>query len=313
MTFNYADVVLPKTYADDEYSHALFAHMREHAPVARIDVETHRPFWAITKHADVIAIARLHDQFLNAPRPILIEKAEEERRQDAPVQSRVLIGVDGEDHKALRDLTKDWFLPASLKRFDAEIRELAVETVDHMLSLGEEIDFVRDVAIWYPLRVIMKILGTPEEKDQMMLTLTQQMFGASDPDIRREFSDAERMELFAEFYQYCMQVTADRREVPGDDLASVITNGKINGETISDMDLMGYFLIVASAGHDTTSSSTAGAIHALMKKCSMRRSSSAPIAARIATSLSGTAPTTASAICWPKPRCASSTRSCSVA
>ena len=261
---SYGDLVKPATYANDEYAQQLFSHMRNNQPVAWIDEPTHRPFWAITKHADIIAISRANDKFINAPRPVLIEKEEEDRRADAPVQSRVLIGVDGEDHKALRDLTKDWFLPESLKRFDAQIRELATETVDHMLSLGEEIDFVKDVAVWYPLRVIMKILGAPEEKNEMMLTLTQQMFGSSDPDIRREFSDEERMALFGEFYQYCMQVTAERRNHPEEDLASVIANGSIHGEPITDMDLMGYFLIVASAGHDTTSSSTAGAIHALM-------------------------------------------------
>ena len=267
VTLEYSDLVNPKTYASDDLLHPLLTKMRRDDPVVWIETPDHAPFWAITKHADIIEISRANDQFLNAPRVVLAtrERDAEIAERQAQQPTRTLVELDGEEHIDLRDIAKDWFLPQSLNRFQSEVRTIAKETVDHMLSLGEECDFVTDVAVWYPLRVIMHILGIPVDKDQMMLTLTQQMFGAQDPDIAKQMTEEERMQMFMDFYGYCMTIVAERREVPEQDLASVLANGKLNGERLSDMDILGYFLITASAGHDTTSSSTAGAILALLE------------------------------------------------
>jgi cytochrome P450 len=63
-----------------------------------------------------------------------------------------------------------------------DIRALAKQAVDHFAALPGKCDFVKDVAMHYPLRVVMKILGVPEEDFGRMLRLTQELFGASDPD-----------------------------------------------------------------------------------------------------------------------------------
>ena len=264
---NYTDLVNPKTYADEGALHGLLTTMRRDNPVALVDAPDHDPFWAITKHADIIEISRADDQFLNAPGQVLTSKesdAERDKRQ-AQQPARTIIELDGDEHTELRGVAKDWFLPQSLNQFESEVRTIAKKTVDHMLSLGEEFDFVTDVAVWYPLRVIMHILGIPGDKDQMMLTLTQQMFGADDPDIATQMTEEERMQMYMDFYGYCMSIVAERRNLPQGDLASVFANADLKGEPLSDMDILGYFLITASAGHDTTSSSTAGAIHALLE------------------------------------------------
>ena len=264
---NYTDLVNPKTYANETHLHELLTTMRREYPVVLIETPTHEPFWAITKHADIIEISRAGEQFLNAPRVVLGSKERDaERRERQAMQPiRTLVELDGAEHTDLRGIAKDWFLPQSLNKFESEVRVIAQETVDEMLSLGEEFDFVTDVAVWYPLRVIMHILGIPKDRDEMMLTLTQQMFGADDPDIATQMTDEQRMQMFADFYGYCMSIVAERRNTTQNDLASVLANGKLGGEPLSDMDLLGYFLITASAGHDTTSSSTAGAIHALLE------------------------------------------------
>lgn len=264
---DYTDLVKPTTYADEDKLHELLTTMRREDPVAWIEAPTHDPFWAITKHADIIDISRADEQFLNAPRVVLQTREREAERQAQQAQqaTRTLVELNGEEHRDLRGIAKDWFLPQSLNKFEGEVRTIAKETVNHMLSLGSEFDFVTDVAVWYPLRVIMHILGIPVDKDEMMLKLTQQMFGSEDPDIATQVTDEQRMQMFMEFYGYCMGIVAERRNVPEGDLASVIANGEINGEPLSDMDILGYFLITASAGHDTTSSSTAGAILALLE------------------------------------------------
>ena len=264
---DYTDLVKPATYADEDALHSLLTTMRRDDPVALVDAPDHEPFWAITKHADIIEISRANDQFLNTPRLVVASKERDAERAERQARQpvRTIVELDGEEHSNLRGIAKDWFLPQSLNQFEAEVRTIAKETVDHMLSLGEEFDFVTDVAVWYPLRVIMHILGIPVDKDQMMLTMTQQMFGPDDPDIAKQMTDEERMQLFMDFYGYCMSIVGERRNAPMHDLASVLANGAIDGEPLSDMDILGYFLIIASAGHDTTSSSTAGAIHALLE------------------------------------------------
>ncbi|MYE86157.1 MAG: cytochrome P450 [Gammaproteobacteria bacterium] len=260
-----AEIVRPELYANEERLHALLGHMRQHEPVAWIETETHRPFFAVTRHADILEVARRSDVFANAPRPILSSREQELESRSRQAHVRTLIAVDGAEHKDLRALTKDWFMPQSLNRFEARIREIAIDSVETALERGPEIDFVADVAIHYPLRVIMEILGVPSDQEEMMLKITQVVFGASDPDIALNLTSEQRMGVFMQFVSYCEQVTAARREAPRDDLASVIANAELEGSPLTSVDLMGYFLIVATAGHDTTSSSTAGALHALLE------------------------------------------------
>ena len=263
---DYNDLVKPATFADDAYFHELASHMRHNNPVAWVDADTHRPFWVASKHADIIEIAKQNESFLNAPRPILQKREIDEQRETAGAPIRSLIDMDEPDHKMFRGLTRDWFMPTHLKTVEAKVRQLAKAAVDDMLTKGEEFDFVTDVAVWYPLRVIMMILGVPEEDLPKMLKLTQELFGADDPDMQRKVeSEEERINTLMEFYAYFQQLTADRRANPGDDVASVIANAKINGELIGDLEAMSYYLIVATAGHDTTSSSTAGGILALLQ------------------------------------------------
>ena len=263
---DYRDLVKPATFADDNYFHQIAMHMRENDPLPYLETETHRPFWVCTKHADVIEVERQNQLFLNTQNSVLISKEIEAQRAAAGPGLRTLINMDEPDHKQFRDLTKDWFMPANLKAVEARVQDLAKAAVDRMFELGDELDFVQDVAIWYPLRVIMMILGVPEEDEARMLKLTQELFGADDPDMQRgESTQEEREAVLMDFFQYFSKMTADRRANPGDDVATVIANAEINGAQIGDLEAISYYVIVATAGHDTTSSSTAGGLHALLQ------------------------------------------------
>ena len=265
---NYSDLVKPTTVADDDYFQALTAHMRKNDPLPYIESDTHKPFWVATKHADIIEIERQNEKFLNTQNSVLMRREVEEQAVagGGGPALRTLINMDEPDHRKFRDLTRDWFLPANLQPVESRVKQLAAQAIDNMLELGEEIDFVNDVAVWYPLRVIMMILGVPEEDLPLMLRLTQELFGADDPDMRREVAtEEERMQTIIEFYTYFNTLTQDRRKHPGDDVASVIANAQIDGQQIGDLEAMSYYVIVATAGHDTTSSSTAGGLLALME------------------------------------------------
>lgn len=162
-------------------------------------------------------------------------------------------------------------MPANLKTIEANIRTIAKASVDKMLAMGNECDFARDVASMYPLHVVMELLGVPESDEPLMLKLTQELFGGQDPDLNRtravqmSAEDAAKImaQTVADFNAYFEAMAQDRRANPRQDLATIIATGMIDGAPIPDYESAGYYTIVATAGHDTTSASTAGAMWAL--------------------------------------------------
>jgi cytochrome P450 len=261
----YAAMVSPKTYADPAAFNALTAAFRASDPLPWIESETHKSFYIATKHADIVEISRQPQLFKNTQWSVLQSKEIEARQMEQGGALRTLIHMDEPDHGKFRALTKDWFMPENLKKVESAVRAIADRTVDDMLAKGPELDFVNEVAVWYPLRVIMSILGVPEADEPLMLKLTQELFGADDPDLKREIaSDEDRMQTLIDFFNYFNALTASRRATPTDDVASVIANAEVDGAPIGELEAMSYYIIIATAGHDTTSSSTAGGLHALM-------------------------------------------------
>jgi cytochrome P450 len=251
----------PAAYRDPARWHAVAARLRRENPVARVEVEGFDPFWAVTRHADLLAIERQPELFPNTSNAVLAPRA---RRPAGVVPVKTLIQMDGEEHRAYRNLTNDWFKPAALRKtLEPKIAQLARHYVDRMAELGEGCDFAMDVARFYPLRVIMSVLGVPEPDEPFMLSLTQRLFGADDPDFGGAGDSNAQMSALMEMVQYFQRMTAERRAHPGDDLASVIANGAIGGEPLPDLQTVGYYVIVATAGHDTTSSTLAGGVAAL--------------------------------------------------
>ena len=233
-----------------------------------MDVPPYAPFWAITKHADVMDIERDNELFTNDPRPFL-EVAEFDEKQraerEAGVGLRTLIHTDDPHHRDLRKIGADWFKPSALKALKVRCDELAKIWVDKMAEKGPELDFAQDIAVNYPLYVILTLLGMPESDFAFMLKLTQELFGQNDEEMQRDANPDAFMAVIMDMFAYFTALTASRREHPTDDLASAIANATINGEPMSDMDTLSYYAIVASAGHDTTSAGIAGGLLALIQ------------------------------------------------
>lgn len=206
-------------------------------------------------------IERNADTFTNDPLPSLTRKS---AMEVSTAQVKTLVQMDGEEHKAHRGIVNDWFKPANVKQLEVRIDALAKQSVDKMAAMGGRCDFVNDIALHFPLQVILAILGLPEEDYAHMLKLTQELFGAEDPDIARMGEDASVMSVVVDFVNYFTGVASDRRVHGTDDLASAIANARINGEPLSDMETLGHFLIVATAGHDTTSNAIGGGLLALL-------------------------------------------------
>jgi AcrR family transcriptional regulator len=113
------------------------------------------------------------------------------------------------------------------------------------------------------LHVILSILGLPEADFPRMLQLTRELFGGDDDELNRSRDTEEQMAVLLDFFDYFVALTADRRANPTDDLASVVANATIDGQVLNDFDAASYYVIIATAGHDTTSSSIAGGLEAL--------------------------------------------------
>ncbi|MFL6083242.1 MAG: cytochrome P450 [Mycobacterium sp.] len=253
----------PLAYADEARLHAALSHLRAHAPVSRVEVPSYRPFWAITKHADIMVIERDNTLFTNSPRPVLMTQEADE--QQAAVGINTLIHMDDPQHRVVRAIGADWFRPKAMRSLKVRVDELATRFVDNMLESGDECDFVQEVAVNYPLYVIMSMLGLPEEDFPRMLKYTQEMFGNDDAELQRGTTKEEQMGALLEMFAYFTAVTASRRENPTEDLASAIANATIDGAPLSDIETVSYYAIVAAAGHDTTSAVISGGLHALIE------------------------------------------------
>jgi cytochrome P450 len=266
-------VVTPKAYAEDAPLHEAFRWLRANQPLGMAHLEGIFPFWIVCKHADILEVSRQNDLFHSGDMAATFTSIEGDQTVrkmtgGSPHLVRTLVQMDAPDHPKYRVLTQSWFLPQNIRHLEARIRQIAREHVDRMASLGGECDFVQDVALPYPLRVIMEILGVPPADEPRMLKLTQELFGAGDPELNRSRSNNPEQDgglgdlqaVIADFFMYFKKITDERKAHPGSDLASVIANGQIDGAPINDFEALCYYVIVATAGHDTTSSSTAGAI-----------------------------------------------------
>lgn len=259
----------PTAYADEDRLHRALAYLRAHDPVARVEAPAYRPFHAITKHDDVMAVERANELFTNSPRPVLMRAEQDELQEQA--QIRTLIHMDDPEHRLMRAVAADWFTPKALREMKVRVDELARIHVDRLRDTGGECDFVQEIAVNYPLYVIMSLLGLPQGDFPRMLELTQELVGSEDAEMQRSASPEEQMAGLLDMFAYFTALTASRRETPTSDLASTIANAKIDGELLGDIDIVSYYAIIATAGHDTTSSTISGGMRALIDHPDQRR------------------------------------------
>ncbi|MDR7275030.1 cytochrome P450 [Catenuloplanes atrovinosus] len=252
----------PRAYADPERFLAACAFLRREAPVVRVEHEDFRPFWALTRHADIVRVLRDPGRFLSEPRITLAPKAYEAVSKRRSVS---IIQMDGPEHDVHRRIVADWFTPRAMRRLEQDVTALARRAVDRMAGLGGECDFVADVARAYPLQVILSMLGFPERDYDALLRLTQQSLGVLDEDLRRSADPADQAAVVADLVGYLTDAARERRARPTGDLASAIANARVDGRPLDLPDVAAYYMLLVTAGHDTTTSCIAGGVQALAR------------------------------------------------
>jgi cytochrome P450 len=237
------NVILPRSYTDENaYSFPALKWLRQNNPFGIAHVDGYEPLWLATKHADIIDIELNPEVFASGlDEPGINDKASSDFLKFMRGDNRTLdtlAYMDAPDHAKVKAVTNEWFMPASIRKREEMIRALAKQSVERVLSFDGEVDFVKDFALHYPLRVIMTLLGVPPEDEPLMLRLTQEMFGAADPEDQQKEGFAADPEAQAKmwrasiqgFYDYFDVLSEDRRKNPRDDLVSLVANAKIDGE-----------------------------------------------------------------------------------
>lgn len=265
-----APIFAPSTFGSREKIQDIFKVLRRDYPLSIAEVPGYDPHWIVTKYEDIREITRQDELFLSAERSkTLASQYAEQMMRDytggLPHIFRTLVHMDEPEHADYRAVTAPHFMPQALKAYEPKVRQMAKRYADKLAEMAPACDFAWDLAFYYPLEVVMTVLGIPEEDHAKMLRLTQWLFTYADPDLKRPGSDptdpGEIIKtwdiVYAEFKDYYDKVIADRRACPRNDIASVIANGTVRGCPMEDRAAISYFAIASSAGHDTTSATTA--------------------------------------------------------
>lgn len=265
-----APIFNPASFSHRDKIDGIFTTLRQDNPLACVEVPGYDPHWMVTKYADVKEITRQDALFHSGDRPkILHSQAGEALARSftggSPNLFQSLVQLDPPEHTAYRNVLQGEFMPGGIAKMKENVAKTAQEFVDQMACLAPACDFADDVAMNYPLQVVLDIVGVPREHHPQMLQLTQWLFSYADPDLKRPGSDITDPEeiiktwnvVFTQFHEFFMPLVEARRANPKEDIATLIANAKINGESMEERKMISYFGILATAGHDTTSATTA--------------------------------------------------------
>ncbi len=260
------DIIGLDTFAANGYPHEDWAYLRKNDPVHWWDRDVKLPFWAITKHADIIAISKQPKKNLNEPRLAVFPAYEPPAPEERSV--RQLLVMDPPEHGVYRRLASKHFTPRAVQRLVSQVEVISREVIDELaaVAMEGETDFVQSIAAKLPLAVLADMLGVPRSDWKLMFEWTNALVGAEDPeyaqreDAQDGFGDAQT-QLFTYFYE----MAEARRGNPSEDIVSILANAEIDGEPIKPLELLSYCLLLVVAGNETTRNATSGGFVAFLE------------------------------------------------
>ncbi len=267
ITLDNLDIIDPDLFVQRGYPHDEWTVLRREAPVYWYERPLVQPFWAITKHADILEVSRQPELFnaLPAERQLLfiVKDDPAQERPEEPI-TRQLLNMNPPEHGAYRAVVNRGFTPRSIEQLRAQIEDVTAQVLDGAVG-DTEGDFVTAIAAKLPLAVISEMFGIPRSDWDLMFRLSNELIGPGDPEYNKNASIRETIERAQrEFFQYFGQLIEERRKVPRDDLATELTNGRVDGQPLPTFELLSYFALLIIAGNETTRNATSGGLHALI-------------------------------------------------
>ena len=229
--------------------HPAFTWMREHAPVYW---DAGGEVWGVALHDDVLEVSRHPDLFCSG----------QSSRPDAPAIPS-MINLDDPAHRRRRGLVSRGFTPRRVGNHEAKIRQICRELIDAIAPKGR-CDFVAEVAAPLPMILIGDLLGVEPEDRLMLQRWSDELIAGTSRTATPEATQAAAR-AFGEYAEYNRRVVADRRARPRDDLMSVLVQAVIDGEKLSDDDLLQEGLLILVGGNETTRHVLTGGCEALCR------------------------------------------------
>jgi cytochrome P450 len=249
---------------EDGPPHEIFREFRGRCPVHRTDRISEYPeedgFWSLTK-ADHIRTVSLDHETYSSERGGVTGLT---HAVPLELQQSMFIGMDPPKHDRLKMLFQRGFTPKRIAEHEDEIRAIAQNVLDGVAPKGE-CELVNDVAQPVVSRVIGSFMGIPEEDDAVWATLMNSTLGFGDEDLAPGGLDQVLQEDIPEIFERCRAMIAERRDNPTDDLTSVLVHAEVDGEKLTETEIvMGFFLLVA-AGNDSTKATYTSGMRALLE------------------------------------------------
>jgi cytochrome P450 len=270
------DVIGPRHYETNGYPHAEWTWLRRNKPVAWTEYPNTDPFWAITKHADVVDISKNPGLFSNVKR-LLVFVPETPMEPNPVPPFRHLLNMDPPEHFDYRTIVSRHFTPRAVQKLRPEIERITRETLDEMMD-RTECDFVTDISSKIPLAVIAELLGVPRADWNQMFRWTNELIGGGDPEFQGGASQDDTIERARlGLFNYFNDLIAERKRRPAKDITSIVANSRINGAPMPQFEALSYFLLLVVAGNETTRNATTGGLMALIDNpAEMRKLKSDP-------------------------------------
>lgn len=263
----HADLTSHDTFVDGP-PHNTFKRLRAEDPVHWTDWANGHGFWSITRHADILEMNR-NTAVFSSEHGIRME----DQSLEEVIARRTFQEIDPPAHMQTRIKLARAFSKGVIEGFNTDIRDLCVEILDEVLPTGE-FDATKDIARVLPMRMLGRILGTPDADLPWLVEKGDALIANTDPDftdhvLDRMTTDEFRMMPFnspagAELYAYAKDMM-DRKNAAGDTsgILHMILQPGPDGSVISEAEFRNFFCLLVAAGNDTTRYSIAAGIQAM--------------------------------------------------
>ena len=253
----------PEFFQRHGYPQDHWRHLRKHAPIARIESGP-LPYWAVTRHADITTVGKRPDLFLNGPRLMISDHAEEEFERPPTI-----IEMDPPQHAKFRRPISGRFTPRTVKTLHDDVDRIALDLVDTLTAgTGEgELDFVEALSAPLPITVIGSLLGVPESDWPLLFEWTNRMIGADDPDFHSTDADGvnDSQNALIELFTYFAELLKEKQKAPDESLLTLLSQMEVDGKKLEELEALSYCLALVVAGNETTRNATSGGMLALIE------------------------------------------------